>query len=174
MGLLRLPYEMFLLADRMPVIFRLHMAASALALMLLPLMIATRHKRHLHRPVGRALGIFVAVGGLTALPVAVLSSSGEIARAGFFVQGLVWLALFAAGWRAIRAHDVPRHTRLMLMMAAVTTGAVWFRLITGTALLLHLPFEPMYALAAWAGWLVPLAAAWSWTQPGSNGLAVLR
>ena len=168
-GLLRLPYEMFLLAERMPLIFPMHMAASALALVLLPLMIATRHKRHLHRPVGRALGLFVAVGGLTALPVAVLSSSGEVARAGFFVQGLVWLALFAAGWRAIRARDVPHHTQLMLMMAAVTTGAVWFRLITGTSLLLHLPFEPMYAFAAWAGWLLPLAAVWTWTRQRLHG-----
>lgn len=145
------------------------MAASALALVLLPLMIATRHKRHLHRALGRALGVFVAAGGLTALPVAILSSSGGIARAGFFVQGLVWLALFAAGWRAIRARDVPRHTQLMLLMAAVTTGAVWFRLITGTALLLHLPFEPMYAFAAWAGWLLPLAAVWTWTRPRLHG-----
>ena len=157
----------------MPVIFPLHMAASALALVLLPLMIATRHKRHLHRPIGRALGVFVAVGGLTALPVAVLSSSGEIARAGFFVQGLVWLALFTAGWRAIRAKDISRHTRMMFMMAAVTTGAVWFRLITGTALLLHLPFEPMYALAAWAGWLVPLAAVWVWTRPAALRHAIV-
>ena len=62
---------MFLLANRMPVIFPLHMTASALALILLPLMIATRHKRHLHRPLGRALGVFVALGGLTALPVAI-------------------------------------------------------------------------------------------------------
>ena len=29
----------------------------------------------------------------------------------------------------------------MLMMGAVTTGAVWFRLITGTAILLGLPFD---------------------------------
>lgn len=165
---------MFLLADRLPVIFPLHMAASALALILLPLMIATRHSRHLHRPVGRALGVFVAVGGLTALPVAVLSSSGDIARAGFFVQGLVWLALFAAGWRAIRAKDLSRHTRLMFTMAAVTTGAVWFRLITGTALLLQLPFEPMYALAAWAGWLVPLGFVWAWTRPAPRGAFALR
>lgn len=154
---------MFLLADRMPVIFPLHMTASAFALILLPLMIATRHKRHLHRPLGRALGVFVALGGLTALPVAVMSSSGEAARAGFFAQGLVWMALFAAGWRAIRARDISRHTRLMLMMAAVTTGAVWFRVIIGTALLLHLPFEAMYGFSAWAGWLLPLAAVWIWT-----------
>lgn len=153
---------MYLLAERVPVVFRLHMAASAIALLLLPFVIAVRHSSHLHRPLGRALGIFVTVGGLTALPVAVLSSSGEIARAGFFVQGLVWLWLLWAGWRAIRAHNRRRHAHLMLMMGAVTTGAVWFRLMTGSAIIFDLPFEATYAFAAWSGWLIPLALAYKW------------
>lgn len=148
---------MYLLAERVPFLFRLHMSASALALLLLPLVWMARTTPHLHRPLGRALGIFVVVGGLTALPVAVLSSSGEIARAGFFVQGLVWLGLLGAGWRAIRAKALHRHAHLMLMMGAVTTGAVWFRLITGAAIIFGWPFEPAYAAAAWAGWLIPLA-----------------
>lgn len=147
---------MLLLAERVPFIFRLHMAASALALLFLPLTIAARHESHLHRALGRALGIFVVVGGLTALPVAIVSSSGEVARAGFFVQGVVWLWLFAAGWRAIRAGNRGRHVRLMLAMAAVTTGAVWFRLLIGSALLFDWPFEATYAFAAWAGWMMPL------------------
>ena len=160
---------MYLLSERVPVVFRLHMISSALALVLLPFAISVRNRPHLHRPLGRALGIFVVVGGLTALPVAVLSSSGEMARVGFFVQGLVWLALFGQGWQAIRAHDRGRHARLMLMMAAVTTGAVWFRLITGAAIIFGLPFEPMYALAAWIGWLVPLLLVRTW-GPLSRGL----
>lgn len=160
---------MYLLSERVPVIFRLHMISAALALVLLPFTILARTTPHLHRPLGRTLGIFVVVGGLTALPVAVLSSSGEVARAGFFVQGLVWLALFWQGWRAIRAHDRRRHAYFMLMMAAVTTGAVWFRLITGSAIILGLPFEPMYALAAWSGWLVPLLFVRHW-PPLARGL----
>ena len=162
---------MYLLAERLPVVFSLHMAASALALLLLPLVIATRNRRDLHRPLGRALGVFVVVGGLTALPVAVLSSSGEIARAGFFVQGLVWMVLLGLGWQAIRMKDRRRHAHLMLMMGAVTTGAVWFRLIIGSAIALGLPFEPMYAFAAWAGWMIPLSLTYSW-QPGARAARV--
>lgn len=45
----------------------------------------------------------------------------------------------------------------MLAMIAVTTGAVWFRVITGIAIALRLPFEPIYAASAWLGWLLPLA-----------------
>ncbi|MEQ1715866.1 MAG: DUF2306 domain-containing protein [Hyphomicrobium sp.] len=162
LGLVRLPYEMFLLNERIPLLFGTHMAASALALLLLPFVIACRHRPDLHRALGRTLGAFVVIGGLTALPVAVVSSSGDLARAGFFVQGLVWLGLFASGWRAIRAHDRRGHARLMLAMAAVTTGAVWFRLMIGTALLFHMPFEATYAFAAWAGWMIPLSLVWAW------------
>lgn len=154
---------MFLLAERVPLLFRAHMAASALALLLLPFVIALRHTSHLHRALGRLLGIFVVIGGLTALPVAILSSSGEMARAGFFVQGLVWLALFWRGWRAIRGRDRRRHAEAMLAMTAVTTGAVWFRVITGTAILTGAPFEASYAFAAWAGWLIPLSLVLFWS-----------
>lgn len=156
-GLVRLPYEMLLLTERVPYVFSLHMVTSALALALLPLAFATRNTPDLHRAVGRALGVFVVAGGLTSLPVALLSTSGPIARAGFFVQGLVWLALFARGWQAIRVRDRRRHAHLMLAMAAVTTGAVWFRLMTGSAIAFGWPFEATYACAAWAGWLIPLA-----------------
>ena len=158
LGLVRLPYEMFLLAERAPIIFRLHMAASALALLLVPAVITVRHSPHLHRTLGRLVGVFVVIGGLTALPVAIVSSSGPAARAGFFVQGCVWLALFYLGWRAIKHGDRTGHVRFMLAMTAVTSGAVWFRVMTGAALLFHLPFETAYAFAAWAGWIVPLAA----------------
>lgn len=156
-GLIALPYEMFELARRAPILFPLHMVSSALALLLAPAVIILRHRPEFHRALGRLLGGFVVIGGLTALPVAILSHSTPWARAGFFVQGLVWLYLLTAAYLAIRAHDVRRHARLMLAMVAVTTGAVWFRVMTGTAIALHLPFEPIYALSAWIGWMLPLA-----------------
>lgn len=133
------------------------MIAGASALLLAPIVIAIRAHAKLHRPLGRLLGGFVVIGGLTALPVAVLSHSPPLARAGFFVQGLVWLALMAAGYFAIRRRDVSRHAQLMLAMVAVTTGAVWFRVMTGTAIVAGLPFEPAYVSAAWLGWMLPLA-----------------
>ena len=73
----------------------------------------------------------------------------------------MWLWLLGNGWVAIRRHNRQRHMTYMLAMAAVTTGAVWFRLLTGTALYFHLPFEETYIMAAWAGWLIPLIAVWT-------------
>ena len=156
-GLIPLPYEMFVLAERMPVVFKAHMISSAFALLLIPAVIAMRRLPDVHRMLGRVLGAFVVIGGLTALPVAIFSHSSLVARAGFFVQGLVWMALLASGIMAIRRGNRARHVSLMLAMAAVTTGAVWFRLMIGLAIYFHLPFEPVYSAAAWIGWLVPLA-----------------
>lgn len=156
-GVVALPYEMFLLAEDMPVVFRAHMVTSAVALLLAPVVIALRGHVRLHRWLGRLVGAFVVLGGLTALPVALFSHSSAMARAGFFVQGLVWLGLFAAGFAAIRRGERVTHIKLMIAMFAVTTGAVWFRVITGSAIAFDLPFAPVYAAAAWLGWLLPLA-----------------
>lgn len=148
---------MFELAGRAPILFPAHMLSSALALVIAPIAIAVRHRPDVHRVLGRLLGAFVVIGGLTSLPVALMSHSPVIARAGFLVQGLVWLYLFAAAFIAIRQRNVSRHAHLMMAMVAVTTGAVWFRLITGAAIMLGLPFEPVYSLAAWIGWIIPLS-----------------
>ncbi len=157
LGMIALPFEMWLLDQRLPAVFRVHMVASAIALLMLPIAFAARHQPRLHRSIGWVLGAFVVAGGLTALPVAIISSSSLAARAGFFVQGIVWLALFAAAIAAIRRGDRHRHVVFMMSMAAVATGAVWFRLMTGTAILLDGPFETVYALASWLGWIMPLS-----------------
>lgn len=157
LGLIALPYQMFELVSRAPLLFPAHMIASALALLLAPLVFAVRRYPEFHRPLGRLLGVFVVIGGLTALPVAVMSHSPIGARAGFFVQGVVWMSLLLAAVQAIREHHVERHARLMLAMVAVTSGAVWFRILTGAAIVLKLPFDAAYVFAAWAGWMVPLA-----------------
>ena len=170
-GIIALPYEMFELAGRAPIVFPAHMVSSALALLLAPVVIIVRQRPKLHRPLGRLLGGFVVIGGLTALPVALMSHSTPWARAGFFVQGLVWLYLLGAAYAAIRARDIQRHARLMIAMVAVTTGAVWFRVMTGTAIALNLPFEPIYALSAWIGWMAPLALVLANARLVSGALA---
>jgi len=157
LGLVALPYEMFKLASRAPLLFPAHMISSALTLLLAPLVFAVRRYPEFHRPVGRLLGVFVVIGGLTALPVAVMSHSPIGARAGFFVQGIVWMSLLFAAVQAIREHHLERHAYLMLAMVAVTSGAVWFRILTGAAIVLKLPFDAAYVFAAWAGWMVPMA-----------------
>lgn len=163
-GLLPLPYELSLLEQRLPVLFRMHMAAAGLALLLVPCAIAL-HSISLHRVLGRSAAIFVLAGGVTALPVAVASDASWPARLGFCVQALVWIVLVLAGVRAIRAGDRGRHMRLMLAVAAVASAALWLRLASWATVQLGLPFETAYALAAWLSWLLPLGAVGILTRP---------
>jgi uncharacterized membrane protein len=158
-GLLQLPYELMLVLQRRPVALPLHMVASGLALILIPIAAWTRRCRGLHRPVGRAAAICVAAGGASALLVALASEATVIARAGFFAQGLVCLALLAVAFGAIRSGDVSRHARLMIAMAAVASGAIWLRPVMAGIVAFGAPFDAAYGVAAWACWLVPLSLA---------------
>jgi uncharacterized membrane protein len=158
-GLLQLPYELVIILRRRPIAFPLHMVVSGLALILIPIAAWARRRRDLHRAVGRVAAICVAAGGASALVVALASEATAVARMGFFVQGVVWLALLAAAFTAIRCGNVARHARLMIAMAAVASGAIWLRLVIYCAVFAGLPFEPVYAAATWACWMAPLGLA---------------
>ena len=66
-GLLPLPYRLALVDERLPVIFRLHMAASGLGVLLLPLVLAARRRPGLNRPLGIAAAT-AFVSNCTAQP----------------------------------------------------------------------------------------------------------
>jgi predicted membrane protein DUF2306 len=156
---LELPYELLLVLRRLPLLFPAHMVASGAALILIPIAALVRRRRGAHRAVGRLAAAAVVVGGCAAVPVAFASEASAVARAGFAVQGVVWLALLVAAVTAIRRGSRSRHAALMLAMAAVASGAIWLRLTIAVANAAALPFDRVYAVAAWACWLVPLAAA---------------
>jgi Predicted membrane protein (DUF2306) len=158
-ALMPLPFNLFVVDQRLPGIFKLHMLASGAALLLIPLTTAVRRDRSWHKPLGRLTAVLVLLGGLTSLPVAFYSHSVAMARAGFFAQGIVWLTLIALGVAAIRKRQFADHARLMLAMAAVASGALWVRLTTAVVTLGGLPFDQVYGCVAWLGWMVPLAVA---------------
>ena len=87
LGLRPLPYELFVVLQRLPLVFPLHMIASGLALILIPIAAFARPWRGVHRAAGRLAAAAVVIGGLTALPVALASEATAVARAGLFTQG---------------------------------------------------------------------------------------
>ncbi len=167
-GALALPFNLFVVDERLPVTFRVHMLASGLALALLPAVILLRRRPRWHRPLGRLAAGAVLAGALSSFPVAVMSDSVLAARLGFLAQGVVWLVLLVAGVVAIRRRDRARHARLMLAMTAVASGAIWVRLTTAVVVAERLPFEPIYGCVAWLGWLLPLALTWWWSAPAAR------
>jgi hypothetical protein len=168
-GVLRLPYPLFVLLQRQPMMFPAHMIAAGLSLMIIPLVILLRRHPTWHRRLGRVAVACVLIGGITSLPVALVSEANAMARAGFAAQGVTWIALLAGGVLAIAARNFQRHMRFMLAMAAVASGAIWLRLATMAAVELMWPFEPTYATAAWLCWLLPLLIVIRWTRGLATG-----
>ncbi len=156
-GLLRLPYELALLEQRLPILFRAHMMSAGLALMLVPSAIVC-HGLRLHKVLGRSAAVLILAGGMTALPVAIASEAPWAARIGFAAQAIAWLTLLLVAVRAIRSADRTRHMWSMLAVAAVASGALWLRLASWIAVKLGLPFDAIYAMAAWGSWMLPLGA----------------
>ena len=154
LGYFRLPYELAPVDERLPVVFRLHMLAAALAILLLAGAVATQGLK-LHKYLGRSAACLVAVAGTTALPVAIYSAASGPARYGFFLQGIAWLSFLAAGFVAIRSRRRDLHMWFMLAVAGVASGAIWIRLMIWIAIKMDLSFEALYALAAWLSWIGP-------------------
>jgi uncharacterized membrane protein len=159
-----LPEPLAVLNERLPGLFRLHMVASGLTLLLLPWILLLRHRRSFHRLPGRVGAVLLLVGAATALPVALGSESPPIARAGFFAQGALCLVFLIEGVKAARARNVQRHAQLMSRVAALVFGAVVLRLMMAVAINFGLPFEPTYAAVAWLSWTLPLVfvSLWPW------------
>src|SRR5437773_8733585 len=113
-----LPEPLAVLNERLPGLFRLHMVASGLTLLLLPWILLLRHRRLPHRLLGRVGAVLLLVGAATALPVALRSEALPLARAGFFIQGILCLVFLIEGVKAIRVRDIERHAQLMLRVGA--------------------------------------------------------
>lgn len=153
------PEELAVKAELIPWIFNVHMITGGLALVLVPLAILLRRRPRWHRPVARLAALDVVLAGLTAFPVALIAPVTRWSAWGFTAQGLAWLALLAVGIHAIRTGNAARHRTCMVLLAAVTSGAVFFRIYLALWAIFaqgrH--YELFYAIDAWAAWGLPLA-----------------
>lgn len=153
-----LPMALEPLRERLPTVFPLHMGFSGVALIATALAVLLRRRPVWHRPVGRLALVCVLVGGVTALPSAAASGADLLARVGFGVQAVVWLAFAALGFARVRARRLALHRTAMLMMAATGFGAVVLRLMLAALAWLGQDPSLWYGAVAWAAWLVPVSA----------------
>lgn len=163
-GVLRLPYALVVLDERLPGIFRLHMVASGLGLILLPWALLLRHGHAAHRALGRAAAALLMVGIAASLPCALMSAALPVARAGFATQGLLTLALLTYAVIAISQGRMMHHKRAMLRAAALLFGVVVLRLMVWAAAERPANFDVAYAIIAWVSWMIPLAAVELWLR----------
>lgn len=144
--------------EALPRLFPLHMFSGGLALLAVPLAYALHGRRIAHRRAGRIAVALVLVSGITAFPVAVVAPVTRVSMVGFCLQASLWLGLAGAGVLAIRQRRVARHRACMLLMMAVTSGAVLFRLALASWAIFGTwrSYTLFYACDAWVAWLAPL------------------
>jgi Predicted membrane protein (DUF2306) len=145
--------------ELLPIIFPVHMVAGGLSLLLVSATILLR-KTALHKIMGRITAADILLAGVTAPFVAWAVPVTIVSAAGFTAQALVWLGLLSAGIWNIRNGRVQAHQTYMLLMAAVTSGALFFRIFLGLWARFgdHNYFNEFYAFNAWIAWSIPTAA----------------
>lgn len=142
----------------------LHAVMGGLALMLGPWQFSTRLRaRHprLHRSVGWGYVLAILVGGIASLPLALGADGGPIARAGFALLGLIWLATTAIALGHIKAHRIAEHRRWMLRSFVLTAAGITLRLQIGIGNAFGIPIDQYYTSLAWTSWL-PQALVLEW------------
>lgn len=160
------PEALAIKVELLPVIFPVHMVTGGLALLLVPVTLLLRRYPRWHRWAGRITAIDVALAGLTAFPVALVQPVTRVSAWGFTAQGLVWLVLLVLGIRNIRRGNRVAHRSCMLLMAAATSGAVFFRVYLALFAMngSYRYYEAFYACDAWLAWGLPLLAMAFWLK----------
>jgi Predicted membrane protein (DUF2306) len=159
----RFPESLAVKLELMPLLFPLHMITGGLALLLVPTAIYFRRTRW-HKLAGRTAAADILVAGLTAIPVALQAPVTPVSAAGFTAQAITWMTLLGFGIWNIRQGRVAAHQACMLMLAAVTSGALFFRVYLALSKLI-VPFKyfyVFYAVDAWIAWGIPLLVMAVW------------
>jgi Predicted membrane protein (DUF2306) len=153
------PEALAIKLELMPLIFPVHMATGGLALLLVPLAIYLRHTPW-HKWAGRFAAADILISGITAVPVALAYPVTRISSFGFTAQAFTWMLLLGFGIYHIKNRRTEQHRSCMLLLAAVTSGAMFFRVYLGLWKLVGTRdyFTTFYAIDAWLAWALPLFA----------------
>jgi Predicted membrane protein (DUF2306) len=157
--------------ELLPIIFPVHMVTGGLSLLLVPVTIYLR-KTPFHKIMGRITAADIFLAGVTAPFVAWAVPVTIVSAAGFTTQALLWMSLLAAGIWNIRNNRIEAHKTCMLLMAAVTSGAMFFRIFLGLWARFgdHHYFNEFYAFNAWIAWGLPLSAVFVLSRVSGRSL----
>lgn len=145
----------------------LHAIPSGLALIIGPFqfMPAIRGRwPRAHRLAGRIYLSCIVLGGIAAIPSAMMSTAGFAAQAGFGLLILGWLYSAFHAYHAARQHRFADHRIWMIRNYALTFAAVLLRvfLIAGIGfrqLVPSIPFDQIYTFSVWSSILVSAVLA---------------
>ena len=155
-------------------ILGVHMIFGGLAVLLVPVQVSRmwrRGDRRKHVYLGWALVPIVSIAALTTPPISFNMTQPLWSEIGFALGSIAWFCALVMGIVHVRRRDYDRHRRWMVMMAALSFGAVSFRLQLPILRL----FWDMHAVFPYLGWTcwVPnvLVVAWWWRRDLRRGPA---
>ena len=127
----------------------------------------------LHRRLGTLYVACCLFGGLAGIILALGTTAGPLAVAGFGLLALSWLIATGNAWRLARDRDFVRHQRWMMRSFALTLAAVTLRLYLLVSFALGLPYAQAYPVISFLCWvpnlvLIEIAirlGAWTKTSP---------
>jgi len=111
-----------------------------------------------HRWTGRIYVFACLTGGSAGFILALGSTAGPVATAGFGSLAVVWILATTQAWRMALARRFEDHRRWMFRSFALTFAAVTLRLYLPIAAVTGLPFLEAYRAIAFLCWVPNLIA----------------
>lgn len=124
-----------------------------------------------HRWLGRLYVVAILAGGAAGFRLALSSTAGPIAQAGFALLAVCWLVCTVNAYRHIRQGHLAAHRDWMIRSYAVTWSAVTLRIYIPVSLLAQVPMEMAYPAISWLCWVPNLFVAEAlirWRAAGSG------
>lgn len=140
----------------------IHAGLAATALLTGPWQFLPRLRARLpqvHRWLGRIYIFCCTVGGTGGLLLASGTTAGPVARAGFGLLALVWLAVNLQGLRLAMTGRYAEHRQWMIRSFALTFGAVLLRVYIPISQMMGVEFMTAYRAISWLAWVPNLIVA---------------
>jgi hypothetical protein len=140
----------------------LHVAGAATALLTVPFQLLSGLRRRwpkAHRWTGRVYVVGCLVGGVGGFYLALGSTAGPVATAGFGSLAVIWILVNVEGWRAAVGRRFADHRAWMLRSFSLTFGAVMLRLYLPLLPLVGLSFMDSFRVTSFLAWVPNLILA---------------
>jgi uncharacterized membrane protein len=154
-----------------------HAAAAATALLVAPLQFRSRlraRRPSVHRLLGRVYVTCCLIGGATGLALAMGTTAGPVAAAGFGSLALVWLIVTAQAWRLAMRRNFVVHREWMIRSFALTFAAVTLRLYLPIAQLLPVELDDAYRAISFLCWVPNVLLAEAYLRRTRNQSAASK
>lgn len=153
----------------------IHVAGAATALLVAPFQVLPGLRARqpaLHRVTGRIYVAGCLVGGIGGFFLALGSTAGPIATAGFGLLAVAWIGVTVQAWRLAMAGRIAEHRAWMIRSLALTLAAVTLRLYLPLAAMSGAHFVEAYRAISFLCWVpnLLLAEAWLFAAPPRAGV----